>query len=164
MKQAVVIENPDSNLRHCLATQSPPNGGSLHEVLKTSTHKSLIWGHLGVRGMFCHLVPVAYVKMSASSAIPNSLAAYWPFVSDTSIKMERSNHCFLILSPTCGQAVDFSFKICPTSPFRSCCHCYTSQALLILLLDQRPSLSETAALFFSLSYEETSHGSQMFSI
>lgn len=105
--------------------------------------------------MFCHLVPVAYVKMPASSAIPNSLAAYWPFVSDTSIKMERSNHCFLILPPTCGQAVDFSSTICPTSRFHSCCHCYTSQAL-ILLLDQRPSLSETAALFFHFPMKKPS--------
>lgn len=106
--------------------------------------------------MFCHLVPVAYVKTSASSAIPNSLAAYWPFVSDTSIKLERSNHCFLILSPTCDQAVDFSFMTRPTSPFHSPCHCYPSQALLILLLDQRPSLSETAALFFHFPMKKPS--------
>lgn len=106
--------------------------------------------------MFCHLVPVAYVKMSASSAIPNSLAAYWPFISDTSIKMERSNHCFLILSPTCGQAVDFSFMICLTSPFHSSCPCYTSQALLTLLRDQKLSLSETAALFFHFPMKKPS--------
>ena len=38
MKLAVVIQNPDSNLRHSLVTQSPQNGGTSHDILKMKTY------------------------------------------------------------------------------------------------------------------------------